>query len=388
MVTTKYNIGIDASRNRSGGARAHIIGIINEIVKDIPKEIYKIHIWSYPELLDKLSDDISIVKHSPTALKRSILHQLKWQYFDLKKEAKKLNVDILLNTDAGSICRFKPSITMSRDMLSYEKGEMKRFGFSMQRLRLFALRYVQNYSLNKSTAAVFLTQYAANVIKESAGGVQQFKIIPHGVSDNFRISSNNGIWREKSNKTIKCVYVSNVDLYKHQWNVALAFEHLRNEGYNVTIDFIGGGNGRAQKKFEEILLGIKNNDFVSQYDFIAHDQLPTYLKDKDIFIFASSCENMPNTLVEGMCTGLPIACSNRGPMPEVLKDAGVYFDPEDPESIKIAIKTIIEDDKQRMRIAERSKNLSFQYSWKRCAKETFDYLIEISNKIRYENKEK
>ena len=37
------------------------------------------------------------------------------------------------------------SIVMSR--ISYEPGEMKRFGFSFARLRLLALKYVQKKSL-------------------------------------------------------------------------------------------------------------------------------------------------------------------------------------------------------------------------------------------------
>jgi glycosyltransferase involved in cell wall biosynthesis len=65
------------------------------------------------------------------------------------------------------------------------------------------------------------------------------------------------------------------------------------------------------------------------------------LLKSDIFVFASSCENMPNTLIEGMAAGLKIACSSRGPMPEVLKDAGYYFDPESPVSISKAIEQII-----------------------------------------------
>ena len=50
--------------------------------------------------------------------------------------------------------------------------------------------------------------------------------------------------------------------------------------------------------------------------------MPEYLSKSNIFIFASSCENMPITLIEGMASGLPIACSDRGPMPEVLQDGG------------------------------------------------------------------
>ena len=93
---------------------------------------------------------------------------------------------------------------------------------------------------------------------------------------------------------------------------------------------------------------------------------------------------MPNTLIEGMSSGLPIACSNRGPMPEILKDGGVYFDPENVEEIEKAILKIIVDPFERMSISKKALELSNFYNWKRCSRETFEYLIEIvqQNKIK------
>ena len=38
--------------------------------------------------------------------------------------------------------------------------------------------------------------------------------------------------------------------------------------------------------------------------------------------------------------GLPIACSNKGPMPEILRNAGAYFDPNSSISIRKAIEKI------------------------------------------------
>ncbi|WP_411812267.1 glycosyltransferase [Chryseobacterium scophthalmum] len=371
-------IGIDASRNRSGGAKAHIIGIINDFDESfLENGIEEIHIWSFPELLAQLPNKTWLIKHTPDELNKSIIHQLWWQYKKLPIEAKNQNIDILLNTDAGTVCRFKPSVTMSRDMLSYEKGEMKRFGFSKQRIRLELLKLVQNNSLKKSTAAIFLTQYASKVIQQSSGKISNVKIIPHGVSNNFRVLTNNGFWNEEK-KEIKCIYVSNVELYKHQWNVALAIQNIKNKGYNISIDFIGGGAGKAQLKFDKTIKTINNNEYLVQHDFVVHSKLPQLIQEKDIFIFASSCENMPNTLIEGMSSGLPIACSNRGPMPEVLQDGGVYFNPENVEEIENAIMNIITNSIDRMRISKRALKLSDFYSWKRCSKETFEYLIEIN----------
>lgn len=377
-------IGIDASRNRSGGARAHIIGILNDFNESfLENGIEEIHIWSFPELLAQLPDTTWLIKHAPDDLNKSMLHQLWWQYKKLPMQAKAQDIDILLNTDAGTVCRFQPSVTMSRDMLSYEKGEMQRFGFSKQRIRLELLKIMQNSSLKYSTAAIFLTKYASEVIQKSSGKISNVKIIPHGVSNNFRVPTNNGIWSDKKEK-IKCVYVSNVELYKHQWNVALAIQNIKKKGYDISIDFIGGGAGKAQLKFEKTIKTIHDNEYLVQHEFITHSKLPQLIQGKDIFIFASSCENMPNTLIEGMSSGLPIACSNRGPMPEVLQDGGVYFDPENVEEIENAILKIITDPVDRMRISKRALELSNFYSWKRCSRETFEYLIEIvrQNKIK------
>ena len=40
--------------------------------------------------------------------------------------------------------------------------------------------------------------------------------------------------------------------------------------------------------------------FVRQLGFVPTEELPSHLASADLFVFASSCENMPNTLVEAM----------------------------------------------------------------------------------------
>jgi glycosyltransferase involved in cell wall biosynthesis len=145
----------------------------------------------------------------------------------------------------------------------------------------------------------------------------------------------------------------------------------------MVLVLAGGGAGQAQKRLnEEIARSDPAGAFVKQVGVVAADHLPTLLADSDIFVFASSCENMPNTLVEGMAAGLPIACSDRGPMPEVLRDGGTYFDPEDPASIAAAIETLLLDRHLRDRLVIRATELSTEYSWERCAGETWAFLKE------------
>jgi glycosyltransferase involved in cell wall biosynthesis len=117
--------------------------------------------------------------------------------------------------------------------------------------------------------------------------------------------------------------------------------------------------------------------FLHYHDFVSFDLLPALYGSADAFVFASSCENMPNILLEAMASGLPIASSNRGPMSEVLGRAGLYFDPEQPTSIANAMERLMLDPALRQRCASTSFALSEAYSWERCARDTFAFLARV-----------
>lgn len=369
-------VGVDASRNRSGGAKAHLVGLI---ARGDPREygIRQVHLWTYKSLLDAVPDQSWLIKHSPPSLEKSLFRQILWQIFQLPAEARAVGCGIMLNTDAGSMSNVSPSVTISRDMLSYEPGEIERYGWSKARLRLVLLRYIQNRSLRRSDGAVFLTNHAAKVIQQSCGTLSRVGLIPHGVGQNFQELTHKLPWPDNRERSIRLLYISNAAWYKHQWMVIRAVERLRNEGFNVILTLVGGGSGPAQQKLRrQMALSDPRGEFVTQKEFVPQADLPGYLAEADIFVFASSCENMPNTLVEAMAAGLPIACSRRGPMPEVLEGGGEYFDPEEPESIATALRKLIEDSDLRKRLAPLAKTLATRYSWERCARETWSFIAE------------
>ena len=201
----------------------------------------------------------------------------------------------MLNTDAGTLCRVNPCITMSRDMLSYENGEISRYKLSFAWLRLYILRYVQNQSLMSANGTIFLTQYAADVIQKETGNLSQVEIINHGVSDKFR----RPVVQIKAKETLDIMYVSNVDLYKHHWNVVKASKKLLQLGVKTNLHLIGSLSGRGQGQLRDAIQEYQAfGGSVMLYDHVAPDDLPNLLSQADIFVFASSCENMPNTLIE------------------------------------------------------------------------------------------
>ncbi len=369
-------LGIDASRNRSGGAKAHLIGILSEC-NPAKHGIQEIHVWAFSALLAQLPDYPWLIKHNPIALEQSLFKQLIWQATVFAGEVKSAGCDILFTTDASTLCRFKPMVVLSQDMLSYEPGVMRYFGYGLARLRLLVILVVQNLAFRRAAGVIFLTHYAGKIIQQSCGLLPAIAYIPHGVDTVFKHSQALSNWPISGGRPIRCIYVSNAEMYKHQWVVVEAISLLRKRGYNLLLSLVGGGNGAAQHLLQDMItVADPQSVFVKQLEFLPHTELPALLAEADLFVFASSCENMPVTLVEAMAVGLPIACSNRGPMPEVLADGGVYFDPVDAESIAGAIEHIIQSPELRLAIAQRARFLSQQYSWKRCADETLAFVAE------------
>ena len=374
MIILNKVIGMDASRSKSGGVVAYVIGILTSID---PREygIKTVHLWAHNELIKQIPDYSWLVKHTPPILEKSILHQLFWQYYILPKELKKFNCDLLFNTCAGSICPYKLSVSISQDMLSFEAGEIQRYGISIERVRLIFLKYTQIAALKRSKGVIFANQYVKNTFETILGKLSISEVIPHGIHNKFHQIPISISSHSDTKKTLQILYVSNAAPYKHQWQVVKAIGLLRQQGLDVTLLLVGGGKGKAQKLLDKQRSRTDpNQEFITQLNFVPNEQIPKFLANADIFVFASSCENMPITLLEAMGSGLPIACSNRGPMPEVLQDAGLYFDPEDSDSIAQTLNLMIKNIELRDKLSKKSKSLSQLYSWDKSAKSTWNFI--------------
>jgi glycosyltransferase involved in cell wall biosynthesis len=376
MTGSGLVVGVDASRNRSGGAVAHIRGLISG---SDPYEvgIHKVHLWSYDSLLEEIPDRPWLEKHVVPETKAGLTKQLWWQYIKLPRLLDELRCNVVFNTDAGSVCPTSRSVTLSQDMLSFEPGEMQRYGVSKARIRLEVLKSIQARSLRRARLAIYLTEYARETIENQIGKTTRSVIIPHGIENKFRaVARSRKEWPIQ--RSVQCLYVSNTAPYKHQWHVVEAISVLRDQGYPITLTLVGGGSGPAQERLNQ---AIAHHDpersFVTQKKFVPNDEIPGYLAESDLFIFASSCENLPITLLEAMASGSPICSSNRGPMQEVLGDGGCYFEPENPASIVQSVQSMIDDAELRQSSTDRSVIRSKSFTWERCSSETWKALASV-----------
>ena len=92
-----------------------------------------------------------------------------------------------------------------------------------------------------------MTEYASSMIQNFTGKIKNYKIINHGISDEFRIDRD---YVSKSNSKLQFLYVSNVSFYKHQWNVVEAFSKI--SGRKLKLTLAGGlGAGKAKNSWKK-----------------------------------------------------------------------------------------------------------------------------------------
>ena len=370
-------VGIDASRLRSGGGRIHIVKFLSRVCP-LDCGVSEVHVWGEAALLAEVPDAPWLIKHATPELEESLLGQVWWQAFKLSDAANLAGCDVLFSPNAATFCKFRPSVVMSQNMLPFEPTGLRRFGGFLRRCFLSLNRIVQSRALRRSAGVIFLTRYSGDKVQSQIGRLPNTTYIPHGISERFKRVRANGPWPIRGERPIKCIYVTQMMGYKNIPAVFEAIFCLRQRGVDVELELVGGpGDADA-----DVLMARRQYDSAGKYlrliGAVSNQHLPERLALADIFVFASSCEALPITLLEGMASGLPIACSNRGPMPEIAQGSAVLFDPEKPGEIADAIHALILDEGLRDRLARRGKSIAMEYDWNVTARQTLTFIAKVA----------
>jgi glycosyltransferase involved in cell wall biosynthesis len=381
-MSKTVKIGIDATNLHLGGGLTHILEIITA-ANEFQDRFSKIIIWGSGSTLDRIENRSWLIKINPRYVNSGLIGRWIWQKNKFASELKEQGANVLFSPGGLWLNEFLPVVTMSQNLLPFEIQEMARYGISAKTLRLVLLRYLQSKSFINSSGIIFLTKYAKKRVLKVTGPVKaRTRVIPHGINPSFICHPRKQlpIKLYTTASPYKIVYVSIIDSYKHQWNVVEAVARLRQRtNWPLELTLVGPKTKPAWNRLDrEIRLWDPNKTWVNVKGTVCYQQLPQVYQSSDLGVFASSCENLPIILLEKISSGLPIASSSRGPMPEVLGNAGLYFDPLNPNSIIDAIEKLISDQLLREKMAARSFRLSNKYSWEKCAVETISFLNHVA----------
>lgn len=377
----KLVVGIDATNIRLGGGITHLLELLKHFSPNASL-VNLVVLWGSKEVLDEFPNFFWLRKISPPSLSGGFIRRVFWQLLFLTKQVRREQCDVLFIPGGSYIGGYEPVVTMCQNLLPFESGEIRRFWPKLVFFKLILLRIIQTATLKNSDGIIFLSHYSKNKIISSAGNVKGLTtIIAHGLNRSFmnKPREPKNILEFDLSRPFKLLYVSNIDVYKHQVSVLNAVKKLVDKGYPLKVLFVGPGSKKNVNKFSE-LLNIVDRDgvwceFLGQ---VKYGDMENIYNSADLALFASSCETFGLILLEKMASGLPIACSDMSSMPEILRDGGIYFSPDNPDSISEAIEQYLVSPKLRFEKQKISYSLAQNFSWEECSQKTFSFLQSIA----------
>ena len=376
-------VGIDAVGLGRGGGQTHLRELLSG---GAPAEhgIHRVVVWLGARMVFSFEAPWLEIRRIPD-MDAPVRRVFLWQKRLGVNEAWAAQCDVLFVPLGYYLGGFHPFVTLFQNLLPFSPAERRRYGVTPMRLRLHLLEWLHRRSYPRADGLIFLTHAAQQAVQNRMKmNFPHTAIVPHGIAPRFfrAPARQPDLTAFSAARPFRWLYVSTVDLYKHQWHVARAVAQLRGQGLPVTLELVGPAYPPALRRLDRTLHEVDPaREFIFYRRPLPYDQLPGVYHQADGFVFASSCENLPNILIEAMAAGLPIACSHHAPVPEVLQDAGEYFDPEQPSDIAAALRRLMSDAARRQACADGAYRLAGHYSWQRCSRDTFGFLAAVAREF-------
>lgn len=376
-------IGIDASNIRVGGGLNHLVETLR-VATPRRYGVNEIVVWSGRATLDRIAGRPWLYKVHEPALDRSFVRRLAWQVGSLPGRVRQRGCDVLFSPGGWFSGTFQPLVSFSQNLLPFDARERKRFGAGLNRARYHLLERGQSRTFCRSEGVIFLTHTARRVVEQRVARLpDQVAVIPYGIHPRFRCEPRPAapLAAYTVERPFQWLYVSPVKRYKHQDQVVRAVGRLRNAGLPVVLDLVGSGGGAALRALRETLREVDpQGSFVRYRGHIPHQEIERTYRNADGFVFASTCETFGQVLLEAMSAGLPVACSDRSAIPEVVGPAGRYFDPETPVSIADALHDLMRHPARREALAWQGYERARSFSWERCANDTLQFIVRVARR--------
>lgn len=325
-----------------------------------------------------LPNDPRVIYLESNFANKSLLHRAFWEIFRLPFLLKNLKAELLFVPGGMDFTLSNlaiPKVTMFRNMLPFDPVALASASSRTLILKNYILKKLMIRTMDSAAHTIFISEYAKKSIQPFLR-LNDSSIIYHGIAKEFIPCK-----KILDEGVDYILYVSRFEPYKNHLNVIKAYEKLSpaiRAKYKLLLagEFMEPSYGLCIKyvkdKSLEAYIDIKGK--------VPYEKLPTLYQQAALFVFASSCENCPNILLEAIGCGVPVITSQTEPMPEFAKDSALYFDESDPESIYEKLNTVLGSNILVKQMRDKSIALREQYSWENTALLTWQCLETIGEK--------
>jgi len=269
-------------------------------------------------------------------------------------------------------------------------------------LRRRAYDLVLNHAVHGAKAVITPSEFTKNdVIRHLKVKPEKIAVIYEGIKDklapaeaaallnNFEAEKQQAFQRLQikfGHARITKPFIFYVGVWRNHKNVTgliKAFHILVNE-YRMDYQLVIGG--KEDPHYPEVratwrTLGLDERVYTP--GMIFGEELNLFYRAARLFALPSFYEGFGLVTVEALNQGTPVVASLEGPVPEVIGEAGVYFDPKDPEQMAKVMADLLKDPARQKHLVQKGQKTIEKYSWENMAREALGvYKKVISTKYQ------
>lgn len=357
-------IAISTLSGVSYGGTTYFSNLIPALAKVDKYNKYHVFTHSGSDLSETINQE-NFFFHEYPAKPRSAFMRLFREQLILPMELKKRKIDIMFTAKNANII-FAPCKTIisirNMEPLCYKNYENQWIlnVFSWLR-RKFTL-----ISINNADRIIAVSQSVKNYLEN----------LRPGIGDKVNIIYNgNPVTKKSLNKNVYnkpppfILSASKFVAYANQLNLIEGYALLYEKNKDLPPLWLAGGilDKVYFEKIKKVITKRNITDKIKFLGLIPHEHLIELCSQAHAFIYPSTLESCPQTLIEAMACGVPIASSNVPPMPEICETAAIYFDPYDKNDIAEKIDSILFDESLRKRLRKTALERSRFFDWGKTA---------------------
>jgi glycosyltransferase involved in cell wall biosynthesis len=371
-LTHALRIGVDATFRLYGGSLTHLRALLAAWRR--ASVTHTILLFAAPQNLGVLADCAGPnVELLPQRLPASRAGRLLWFHAAFPAAIAAAAPDVMLFPGGYMPARpiRPPSVVIFRNAAPFCESTMSAQTAVGDRLGFVLLGQQMRLSASRAARQIFPSRYLLEIFSARYGVAEsRVRVLYHGRDTDTDRPSSAAEVVDGSQPFVLCIS----HLYRYK-NVTQLIE-----GYHRALPAVGSRRLVIAGDFPDPLYAREVRALVDRLRLserivltggVDGARLAALIEQCDFFVFPSTCENCPNTLIEVMAHGKAIAASNKASMPEMCGDAALYFDPNDPAAIAGALGELAANGARRVEFEVRARQRARTFpDWNEVALQT------------------
>ncbi len=331
-------------------------GVLEEFGKILPPEV--VH--------SKFFQEHSI--EAPAWTRKAAFSML-WHLFLLPGKIKKSGADavLILAANRRALYRYPlPTVAVVHDLSQYHVPA------KYDAFRMFYIKHVLPHYVRKAHSVVAIS-------KSTQKDLAEYWHIPTKklsvVYDGFDSSSRPATPEEKASSQHNILYISRLEHPgKNHVGLIEAYGMLPPEMTDAHPLVLAGSDWNGAEAVHAAAEKSPYREKIHFTGFVPFEAIDDLWNNADAYCFPSRFEGFGLSLLESMQRGVPCCCSNTSSLGELGENIAELFDPEKPEEIAEALKTLLTSDNTK-RIAD-GQNYAKSFTWQNCAQGLLDAFVK------------